>query len=1346
MKKTIHSLFGLLLALVINAQSSRLESFTIEDGLSQGMIFDILQTKDGFLWIATKDGLNRYDGYNFKVFTNDAFDPFSLAQNGVTALFEDSRGLLWLGLDSKGLDVFDPGTGRFHHFTLDIEREVIVHGTEVRRITELPDGSICALKLGVGLVRIEVPNGWKNGLPEEAQLEKLSKPTLISVKTDVNAQVSPEAILDMNLLQNGTLLATSNHRQFLVEPQKNTYKTINPGLVPIGTRWMAQGDEAFGGDLWVGQGSEIRRLRAGQIKAFVPSGDFCIITLSKGKKGHVWLSLCGKLWDLEPGEDPDFSKPDLTVDALITCVEQDRNGNIWLGTAGYGLRKLNAVSRLFNTGGQGISPSGLWRNTDGRYFGKENSTIKEYFPTTGQFAKASFFSKTPLDQLSLAFEPDGSIWLLCKAVSSSKAAMLKQYTPDGRLVKTFAFGGKIGNFDNLLRLSNGKLFVGTGDCRLVSFDPTNEHFEYFSFAHLFKDKASGVRIVALAEGENGMLWVGTQFGLVKCVPTADGFDYHLIEANQNKRDGLNNNSISCILPDPTNPDKTLWLGTKGGGINRMDIKTGKVRHITTADGLLNDVVYSVLPSNREGEFWCSTNRGLARLIVRKTEPFEFSITTFTAALGLQDNEFNTNAYFKADNGELLFGGINGINRFFPDNIRTDTIPPSVFITGIEINYQKSNIACPENTRELALKHAQNNLSFEFAALDFTDPAKNRYRYRLVGLDEDWVETGSLRFAHFTHLAPGKYEFRVQGSNGESAWREAANPIVVIINPPWWQSKLAYYCYIVLVIWAVRKAYKIQIQRVKEREQLAFEHRETKRIKELEQMKTNFFSNVTHEFRTPLTLIIEPLRQLLKNPDDPDLTEKIRLAEKNSQRLLGMVNQLLDMAKLEGNSMTLDLRSGDFEQTVRGVFEAFQPLAVQRNIQLVLLVPDSIPPLDFDKDKTEIVLNNLISNALKFTPTGGHIQVDIGIHKYSDGLYTDVFVAVKDTGIGIPTDALDKVFDRFYQVDDSHTRVGEGTGIGLALSKELAKLMRGDITVESKVGEGSTFTFWFPLLQKTASGHIGYLFVKYEPEIAFEESAPTRRPVSGEKPVVLIVEDNVDLRKFIGQSVSTAWQVVEAANGEEGVKKAIELLPDIVICDLTMPLKDGYALCEELKTNELTAHLPIILLTAKSAMEAKLKGLRTGADDYLTKPFQTEELLARMTNLVEQRKKLRQLFAERPVLAEVQQEAFLSAQDIEFLRRFKDLLEIHLSDDNLGVEDFAKKMFVSRVQLHRKLKAITNRSATEFIRDFRLERAHAMLMKREGLVGEIAIQVGFGNEKYFSTAFKEKFGVSPSQVQ
>ena len=584
--------------------------------------------------------------------------------------------------------------------------------------------------------------------------------------------------------------------------------------------------------------------------------------------------------------------------------------------------------------------------------------------------------------------------------------------------------------------------------------------------------------------------------------------------------------------------------------------------------------------------------------------------------------------------------------------------------------------------------------------------------------------------------------------------------------------------------------------------------EAQRLSELDRMKTNFFSNITHEFRTPLTLMIEPLRRVLPKIKDPEVLENVQLAEKNSRQLLGLVNQLLDMAKIESGQMGLDLRRGDIGATVRGVFERFLPLAEKRGIQLVLSkLPADLPEFDFDTGKVELILNNLISNALKFTPNGGKVRLTIDDLRFTIGdgglaskvgenptsdpskvakdtkpnignpeirplqgdKKSEIAIRVSDTGIGIPPDQLDKIFDRFYQVDSSHTRAGEGTGIGLALSKELAELMGGRILVESEVGKGSQFTFVVPTVGATLAVALDAVALDaIDPDMATpiktaqnEGSTPTKttfpptstRTVPSEAPIVLLVEDNVELRNFIKRSIGETWQVVEASDGEEGLKKALDLVPDLVVSDVMMPRKDGLTLLDELKANELTAHIPVVLLTAKSAIESKLKGLRHGADDYLTKPFSTEELLARMENLVENRRRLREIYGHPGINLSAAisgasggtSAEFLSGPDREFLQKFMLVLEQHLADETLGVEDFAQKMFISRVQLHRKLKALTDRSATDFIRDYRLECAFTMLKNREGRVGEIALRVGFSNEKYFSTAFKEKYGVSPSQV-
>ncbi|NUO02383.1 MAG: response regulator, partial [Saprospiraceae bacterium] len=665
----------------------------------------------------------------------------------------------------------------------------------------------------------------------------------------------------------------------------------------------------------------------------------------------------------------------------------------------------------------------------------------------------------------------------------------------------------------------------------------------------------------------------------------------------------------------------------------------------------------------------------------------------------------------------------------------------------------------------------------------------------------------------THLAPGTYVFRVQGSNSVGVWNEEPVEMTIVIHPPWWRSNPAYVAYALLVIFAVWQTWRFQVNRVKMKAQLAYEQRETERVKAMEQLKTDFFSNITHEFRTPLSLILEPARRIMAQTTDPGIRENANRVETNSLRLLNMVNQLLDLAKIEHKNMGLDLRHGDLGEAVGKTFNSFLPLAEKRGIHLTLSLGKNIPPFLFDPDKTELILNNLLSNALKFTPKGGTVEVSLESNQEAmGGVGLSTVIKVKDTGIGIPAGALAKVFDRFYQVqeevlplkkgapvqqipgsdqpaskggvldgvsadganadqDPDNPAKTAGTGIGLALSKELVELMGGGIAVESEVGRGSTFSFWLPmtaltptdaplpeketaLLSLSSEERSRYSPSDFLPGIpGYGESGKEMDKASaiGEAgaSVALIIEDNVELRDFIKQSISAHWQVEEASDGEEGIQKAIELVPDLVISDLMMPGKDGYAVCEALKANEITAHIPVILLTARASMDSKLKGLQKGADDYLTKPFNTEELLVRMSNLVEMRQKLRAHYGKLPLGTALSDSDggsdYLSNPDKEFLRRFVEVLDNNLENDMLGVEEFAQKMFISRSQLHRKLKALTDQNATDFIRDYRLERAMEMLKNQEGLVIEIASRVGFSNEKYFSTAFKEKFGLSPSRV-
>jgi len=1336
----------------LHAQIPLIERITIEQGLSQGMIFDILQTRDGFLWIATKAGLNRYDGYNFKVFNNNPFDPYSLAENTVTKLFEDSRGLLWVGTEGKGVDVYDPVTGKFHHFELNFGRRN-VKGIEfiVSWISEAADGSIYLLQHGNGLVRIVLPKTKDGRLPAIPSLSHEADITLFPPE-QFRAPKEPADIgfTALKTLPDGRVWVYTGMAAYQVLPDKGFVQAVD---------WSKERGPHQ--DVWGTLRNQLVHFRGADrfLLSNVEGASIVRLSAEAIADGGYWISVNNHLWRLHPGEALDLSRPDWTMDARVTAVTNDRNGNIWIGTQGYGLRKINPRKQLFNSGAKGFSIWGLWRSLEGDYFCKIVNEIYPYDPVSGAVAAQRAFGGAPRRILDMSFAPNGDYWLLGRAEAEDGDVEIRRYNPRSGQGWSYPFSkqlnikGKTQPFKvyphaRLIQTRDDKLLASGADCLLAQLDPRTGQYEYFDYAPVFKAKSETVRVFALVESPDGVWWIGTQQGLIKGVQDGRSRRFELKQAEPGNAQGLNNNSIACLLPDPERPNEVLWVGTKGGGINRMDIGTGRVVHFSVEQGLPDNVVYGILPG-QPNELWCSTNRGLARIRLNE-QRMPQNITAFTAAQGLQDNEFNTQAFFKAANGELLFGGINGLNHFFPEKVLPDTTPPPVYLVGLRINQQAAAevldderaIPALDLLKELKIRHNQNNLSFEFAVLDFTDPAKNRYRYRLVGADRHWVETGTYRFAHFTHLAPGRYTLLAEGSNGEGNWQPIRQPVYIVIRPPWWRSWPAYAGYFLLIAVLAWQAYLFQVRRVKEREQLAFEHREAERIRALEQMKTNFFSNVTHEFRTPLTLIMEPLRQLMKNPEAPDRQEKIRLAENNSRKLLGLVNQLLDMAKLESGAMSLDLRGTDPCTVIRDVFESFLPLAEKRGIHLSLRDAPLREAAQgtlylFDAGKLELILNNLVSNALKFTPSGGRVVIQAGLLNL--GALVNLEISVGDTGIGIPAAALGKIFDRFYQVDGTHTRSGEGTGIGLALSKELAELMGGSIRVESEPGRGSTFTFRIPVQPD-------------QPVVATEEQAPDDRmampPISalqGEWPVVLVVEDNADLRGFIKNSIGTACQVVEASDGEEGLQKALELLPDLVISDVMMPRKDGYDLCDTLKTNELTAHIPVILLTAKSTMDAKLKGLRRGADDYLTKPFSTEELLARMYNLMALRRKLMERWGKRPSDAPTDTEDGLSGPDREFLKKLTLLIEQHLSDETLGVEDFAGKMYISRVQLHRKLKAITGSTTTDFIKNYRLDRAYSMLRNREGLVGEIAMRVGFGNEKYFSTVFKEKFGLPPSQV-
>jgi signal transduction histidine kinase/DNA-binding response OmpR family regulator len=732
---------------------------------------------------------------------------------------------------------------------------------------------------------------------------------------------------------------------------------------------------------------------------------------------------------------------------------------------------------------------------------------------------------------------------------------------------------------------------------------------------------------------------------------------------------------------------------------------------------------------------------------------------------------------------MFFGGNNGFNFFHPDSIQDNPNVPPVAITAFE----KLDTDHPEQgaiaetgisaKSEIALTHKNAIFSIEFAALNYVESHKNRYAYKLEGFNDNWIQLGTRRRATFTNLDPGEYVFRVKGSNNDGVWNEEGASLRIIIRPPWWKTWWAYALYGAIffgLLYSLRR-YEMNRQQFKHRAEL--EHVQVEKLQELDHLKSRFFANISHEFRTPLTLILAPIEDVLARVDEHISKKDLKLMQRSGQRLLRLINQMLDLAKLEAGKMQLQASDGDIVRFLRAVTMAFESQAARKQIVLRFRAEPERIIVCFDRKKLEDIMHNLLSNALKFTPPQGEITVAVaggsGSSELSATAPATATVTVSDTGIGIPASHLPHIFDRFYRVEDSsalsksddsikaasldqiYTTRQEGIGIGLALVKELVELHHGSIQAESEEGKGTTFTISLPLAKAhlkpeeiEASGKLQVASeqVASEQDVIIpsiqDQATSGQQPETSNQEIVLVIEDNDDLRTYLREHLEREYKVMEAGDGEEGVEKALAAIPDLVISDVMMPKKDGYQVCAALKTDEKTSHIPVILLTAKAAAEEKMEGLETGADDYIVKPFNVAELLVRARNLIALRRKLRERFKGQVILKP--SEIAVTSKDEAFLNRVLSAIEKHIGEEEFGVEELAGEAAMSRSQIHRKLQALTGRNCGQFILSVRLQRAAELLRQKAATVSEIAYQTGFGSPSYFVSCFKKQFGCTPSE--
>ncbi|HOZ76441.1 MAG TPA: ATP-binding protein [Ferruginibacter sp.] len=1330
------------------------ESISTAEGLSQGMIFDMLQDKEGFIWAATNNGLNRYDGYQFKVFTNDPYNPHSLSRNTILKLFEDSKGRIWAGTENAGVNIYNKKNGKFYRISQNGSGSAGLSGNEIKGITEMADGRILVATDNKGLDIVHVTDSF---------FENDAAPFIVKLQLPNNT-----AVYGMGKDKNNNMWIGG------MDGVVYRFDATNNSFVPSeGAQFLFNGyfvnDEniLINNNLYLYDGNNITPL----------------FDTVESPKGNIIFKTNSPLWDKHHrehfhydvsewgnGKSLQWNKKLPPATRLIYPFIFDRSGIAWSGTVGYGLRKFNTTSSKFKVQIPGYSVRFIVPVSGGDIFLGDFAygwrKLGRDSVTTNPFNKIASIKQ--IDNFIAA--KTGDYW-----IKSDNSGYYKYNPLTNRLTAypQINFYGGWGDKQPMMEDSRGNVWMPGLGGKFTIINIATEKIDSFSInTDAAKPLQAEAVCTALYEDKQGVYWIATREGFAKLSFTGDKISLPQVKwfyNNSSDRNSLNYNHVSCFMDDPAEPNKYLWVCTKGGGLNRLDKNSNDFFHLTTKEGLVDDVVYGILADDA-GNIWGSTNKGIFCMsAVKQKSGNSWVFRNFTKANGLQHDEFNTAAYAKLSNGNLAFGGVNGLNIFDPKEILTPGFTPSVFITDILINNQavatgdNSNVLTTtiEQSKEITLTYLQDILTLEFSSLDFTAPEQNKYRYQLVGVDKEWVESGTRRTATYLHLPAGAYTFKVQGSNSQGIWSDKIAQLKITVLPPWWGSWWAYLGYALLVVLGVRAYFRFTINREKLKAQLNVEQLEAKRIKELDSVKTQLYTNITHEFRTPLTVILGMAQQVKTDPA-AHLDNGMNMIIRNGQSLLNLVNEMLDLSKLETGKMELQLIHGDVVNFLRYIVESFHSLAESQKKQLHFLSEVDALHTAYDPEKLRQIVANLLSNALKFTPEKGNVYISI-VEQPVPGEKgrSTLIIKVKDTGIGIPENQLQHIFDRFYQLDNSHTRKADGTGIGLALTKELVKLMEGEITVKSPptgANKGSEFTVLLPVTK--SHGIAEYPDTVHEDNMYQKEFTPvSSSPITGDKqagsrPLILLVEDNADVVAYTASCLPD-YRLAVGKDGREGFEIAAEMIPDLIITDVMMPFVDGFELCRRLRADERTSHIPVIMLTAKAGFESKMEGLLQGADAYLEKPFNREELLIRIKKLLELRQSLQQHYLNKAGLnntsLSMMEEAIVSEDpalqnqlEDEFVQKVRMAVEANLSNAEFTIEQLCRLVFMSHSQLHRKLDALTGCSPNKFIRIIRLNKAKEMLKQPANSIATIAYECGYNDPGYFARVFKQEYGETPQE--
>lgn len=1350
------SLLILLLGCCLNFITTgqlRFNRIGTQQGLSQSTAFNIFQDSKGFLWFATSDGLNKYDGYSFTVYRHTFDDPNSISSSNISCITEDYEGNLWIGTINGGVNKLDVASGKFIRYKV-AKYKSNISDRSISGIIATRDHKIWAATYGYGLLCFDIAKNTVSWRLTESK--PLTTNDITKLYYDKKGNIWLGGHYGVMTVINPAGKAQTYRLENELPPQKNQinclFEDLNGDLL-VGTR----GNGLYKFDLKTKQFTRLL------YNPSVTDKENIITSMVRDRQGILWIGTDSgailvtkadyqNTTHLQSNPDSDTGLSSFSIISLFV----DKDDNVWIGTWEGGLNvhyRRHSKFALYRH--KSNSPQSLLSNkvtsiscesNDKIWIGSNNGlTLLDR--TNNQF---SHFINNPEsakiqnnnDIVFLQHDRDGDmyvgVWGVGLRMLRKGSSSFENYTYSG---------GKYGANISAISLSAvpNKVWLGTQGEGVVIFDKVSRTFtpipELNTVGRLY-----GIHVNSLMEDASGMLWVGSYNNGVFTYNPRNHQVRHFLQTDV--EGSLRGSSAFRIFQDSR---RRIWIGTNGGGLNLFDPKRQNFKILTVKDGLPNNAVKGIMEDSHQN-LWLATNEGLAVFDTRK-----WKFKNFAESDGLQGKEFLINAYTKNQCGEMFFGGTGGLNVFHPDSLKGSNEVPQVYITGLKLFNKPVEIGEDSPlkqsisvTKEITFKARENVFSIDYVALDFQQLKNNQYAYILEGFDKDWNNVGKQRTASYTNLNPGEYTFKVKATNNDGVWNENPATIKIIVLPPWYRSWWAFLIYGLMILAGLVALRRMIEIRERFKSDLRLKEREKEQIRELDRLKTNFFTNISHEFRTPLTLIISPLERFFA--ENPDLPEKqkgqFKLIHRNAKQLLKLINQLLDLSKLEAGKFTPEISQNDIVEFLEKITFSFKSLAEQKQIDLKFNAPLHQLMAYYDADIVEKVVTNLLSNAFKYTPEKGKIEVELLPELGEDKTVERIKIIVKDSGKGILPMHINNIFNRFYQIHENSQPQVVGTGVGLALCKELTTLHRGEISVASVYGEGCTFTVMLPVASrafernwiKETQKEIGI----ESPTLITKTLQKTKVNPDSEKPIVLIAEDNEELREYIKEIFVENFQVIEAENGKLAWEKAQEFIPDLIISDWMMPQMTGVEFCGMVKENEKTSHIPVIILTSKSNNESKITGWEIGADDYITKPFNANLLEVRVKNLLEIRRKLRERFSQE---VEIQpKEITLNSADEHFLEKAIRIVEENIDNSAFDIQQLELELKMSNMQLYRKLKSLTNLSGNEFIRNIRLKRAVQLLETDTYTVAEIAYKVGFNDPSYFTRIFKKEYGKSPSEMR